>query len=65
MIRKEIKREDLENLVSKSLDDNNFKFVDAVIAKDIKTAMQLIKDFKLFKIGLIGKISIVSFSITN
>ena len=56
----EIKKDDLENLVSKSLDDNNFKFVDAVINKDIKTAMQLIKDFKLFKIEPLVLVSLLA-----
>ncbi len=56
----EIKKIDLENLVSQSLDDNNFKFVDAVIKRDVKSAMQLIKDFKLFKIEPIVLISLLA-----
>ena len=56
----EIRREDLENLVSQSLDDNNFKFVDAVIKKDIKGAMQLIKDFKLFKVEPLVLVSLLA-----
>ena len=56
----EILKEDLENLVSKSLDDNNFKFVDAVVNRDIKQAMQLIKDFKLFKIEPLVLVSLLA-----
>ena len=56
----EIKRDDLENLVSQSLEDNNFKFVDAVIKRDVRLAMQLIKDFKLFKIEPIVLISLLA-----
>ncbi len=56
----EISKEDLEELVSKSLDDNNFKFVDAVIKRDVKSAMQLIKDFKLFKIEPLVLVSLLA-----
>ena len=56
----EILKEDLEQLVSQSLDDNNFKFVDAVIKKDIKQAMQLIKEFKLFKIEPLVLVSLLA-----
>ncbi len=56
----EILKSDLEQLVSQSLDDNNFKFVDAVIKKDIKSAMQLIKEFKLFKIEPLVLVSLLA-----
>ena len=46
----EIKLSDLENITSKSVDDNNFKLVDAIIAKDIEKSFELIKNLKLFKI---------------
>lgn len=56
----EILKSDLENLISSSLDDNNFKFIDAVIKKDVKSAMKLIKDFKLFKIEPIALITLLA-----
>lgn len=46
----EIKRIDLEGLISHSLDDNNFKFIDMVIKRNINDAMKLLDDFKLFKL---------------
>lgn len=46
----EIEKSVLENIISHSLDDNSFKFVDAVIKRDINSAIKLLKDFKLFKI---------------
>lgn len=46
----EIEKRVLENLISHSLDDNSFKFVDAVIKRNINDAISIINDFKLFKI---------------
>ena len=52
---------DVVNIVSKSLDTNNFKFVDKVVAKDIKEAFKLYDDLKLTKteplllIGLLAR----------
>ena len=46
----EIEKRVLENLISHSLDDNSFKFVDAVIKRNINDAINIINDFKLFKI---------------
>ena len=46
----EIKLTDLENIISKSVDDNNFKLVDAIVSKDIKKSFELIRNLKLFKI---------------
>ena len=46
----DIEKSVLDKLISHSLDDNNFKFVDAVIKRNIFDAMKLIDDFKLFKI---------------
>lgn len=49
--------DDIVNIVARSLDTNNFKFVDAVTAKDIKEAFKMLNDLKLMKaeaLGLIG-----------
>ena len=56
----EISHKDLENIISHSLEDNNFKFVDAVINREIPKAMNLINDFKLFKIEPIALLSLLS-----
>lgn len=40
---------DVVNIVSKSLDTNNFKFVDKVVAKDLGEAFKLFNDLKLTK----------------
>jgi len=56
----EIKREDLNNIISHNIDDNNFKFIDAVIQRDIKTSMNLIKNLKLFKVEPLGLLSLLS-----
>lgn len=56
----EILKKDLENLISSNLEDNNFKFVDAVINRDIPKAVKLIKDFKLFKIEPLILINLLS-----
>ena len=46
----EIEKRVLDNVISRSLDDNNFRFVDAVIKRNINDAIKMINDFKLFKI---------------
>ena len=46
----EIEKSVLDNVISHSLDDNSFKFVDAVIKRNINDAIKIINDFKLFKI---------------
>ncbi|MBR1416659.1 MAG: DNA polymerase III subunit delta [Bacilli bacterium] len=56
----EIQRDVLDNIISKSIDDNNFKFVDNVIKRDIKGAMDLIKNLKLFKVEPIMLLSLLA-----
>lgn len=56
----EIKKIDLDNLISNTLDDNNFKFVDLVIKKDIKKALDYIKSLKLLKIEPIALLSLLT-----
>ena len=45
-----VKFEDVTNLVSKTIDDNNFKLVDCIIARDMENAIKLINDLKILKI---------------
>lgn len=45
----EIRLEDLENIISKTMEDNNFKFVDAVINKNLKS-LKILNDLKIQKV---------------
>lgn len=45
-----IKVEDVKELTSVSIEDNQFKFVDAVITGNYKQAFKILKDFKIQKI---------------
>lgn len=46
----QIKDEDVINLVSISLEENNFKFIDAVINKNINESFRILNDLKIKKI---------------
>ena len=56
----EIEKSVLDNVISHSLDDNSFKFVDAVIKRNINDAIKIINDFKLFKIEPLILVSMLS-----
>lgn len=56
----EVKRSDLENIISKYMDDNNFKFVDAVIRNDYKLAIKMLDDFKIQKVEPIALLSLLA-----
>lgn len=56
----EIERHVLEHIISHSLDDNNFKFVDAVIKRKINEAIDYLKSFKLFKVEPLAVISLLA-----
>lgn len=45
-----VNKEDVENLISKSLEDNTFKFTSAVLEKDLRKALEVLKDLKAQKI---------------
>ena len=47
---KDTNRKDIENIVSHSILDNNFKFVDAIIKKDIKNAFKYYDDLMILKV---------------
>jgi len=55
-----IKYEDVINIVARSLDTNNFKFVDYIITKDIKNAFKLYDDLKLMKTEPLALISLIA-----
>jgi DNA polymerase-3 subunit delta len=51
---------DIKNIVSKSLEDNNFKFVEAVVNKDLKKAFLLLDELSLLKIEPINLINLLA-----
>jgi len=51
---------DVLNIVAKSIETNNFKFIDAIISKDIKEAFKLYNDLKLLKVEPLGLISLLA-----
>lgn len=46
----EIKYEDVINLTSKSIEDNNFKLVDSIVSRDLENSLKLLNDSKILKI---------------
>lgn len=46
----EIKYEDVINIVSKSIEENNFKLVDSIITRDLDNSLKLLNDLKILKI---------------
>ena len=55
-----VKFDDVMNIVAKSLDTNNFKFVDMVVAKNLKEAFKLFEDIKLMKIEPLSLIGLLA-----
>lgn len=47
---KTIKMEEVVNIVAKSLNTNNFLFVDAVVDNDLEKSLELLKDLKTMKV---------------
>lgn len=48
--KKEIKRTDIENMIPINIEDNSFKFVDAVVKCEYKNANKILKDLYLNKV---------------
>lgn len=55
-----VKYDDIVNIVARSLDTNNFKFVDAIVAKNISEAFKLYEDIKLMKIEPLSLIGLLA-----
>ena len=55
-----IKRKDVENIVSKSINANNFLFVDALIEGDLEKSLNLLSDIKTMKIEPTILISLIA-----
>lgn len=55
-----IELHDVKNIVPKTYDDNQFKFVEAVINKDIKRAFELLEDLSALKVEPISLINLLA-----
>lgn len=51
---------DVKKIVSKSIEENNFKFVELVINRDLKKAFNLLEDFSILKIEPISLINLLA-----
>lgn len=60
-----IKYDDVINIVSKNIEDNNFKFIDTVISKDIKESFKLFDDLMIQKVEPIMLMSMLAKEIRN
>ena len=49
MVPQKIELKDVKKIVSRSIQDNHFKFVEFVISKDIKSALSVLEDLYLLK----------------
>lgn len=60
-----VKYEDVVNIVSKNIEDNNFKFIDTVISKDIKEAFKMYDDLMIQKVEPIMLMSMLAKEVRN
>ena len=56
----EIKKEDIKEIISTTIDDNNFRFVDYVIMNKYDKAIKLLNNFKLLHIEPVALISLLA-----
>lgn len=61
----QVKYDDVVNIVSKNIEDNNFKFIDTVISKDIKEAFKMYDDLMIQKVEPIMLMSMLAKEIRN
>lgn len=52
-------RDTLEGIISSYLDDNNFKFVDAVVSNNYETSLRMLDDFKIEKVEPLALLSLI------
>ena len=52
--------EDVKKIVSKSIDENNFKFVEYIINRDLKKAFKMLDDFNILKVEPISLINLLA-----
>lgn len=55
-----VKLENIKNIISRTMVDNNFKFVDAVISKDLKKAVQYLEDLMTLKVEPLSLINLLA-----
>ena len=60
-----VKYDDVVNIVSKNIEDNNFKFIDTVISKDIKEAFRMYDDLMIQKVEPIMLMSMLAKEVRN
>lgn len=60
-----VKLEDVSNIVSHNIEDNNFKFIDTILNKDIKEAFKIYDDLMLQKVEPIMLMSMLAKEIRN
>ena len=60
-----VKYDDVVNIVSKNIEDNNFKFIDTVISRDIKEAFKMYDDLMIQKVEPIMLMSMLAKEVRN
>lgn len=60
-----VKYEDVSNIISRNVEDNNFKFIDSVIGKDIKNSFKMFDDLMIQKVEPIMLMSMLAKEIRN
>jgi len=60
-----VKYDDVVNIVSKNIEDNNFKFIDAVIGRNIKDSFKMLDDLMIQKVEPIMLLSMFAKEIRN
>ena len=60
-----VKYDDVVNIVSRNIEDNNFKFIDTIISRDIKEAFKMYDDLMIQKVEPIMLISMIAKEIRN
>lgn len=50
----EIQREDIINIISHSMEENNFKFIEAVVSKNMEKSLQILNDLYAIKVDSIS-----------
>ncbi len=60
-----VKYEDVVNIVSKNIEDNNFKFIDTIISRDIKESFKIFDDLMIQKVEPIMLLSMLAKEIRN
>ncbi len=60
-----VKYDDVINIVSKNIEDNNFKFIDTIISRDIKESFKIFDDLMIQKVEPIMLMSMIAKEIRN